>query len=33
VGERGSILIKGGEGGWKRGIPEGKPRKGITFEM
>jgi hypothetical protein len=29
----GSTLIKAGEGGWDREVLEGKPRKGITFEM
>jgi hypothetical protein len=31
VGEWGSTLIEAG--GWARGFSEGKPRKGITFEM
>jgi hypothetical protein len=28
-----STLIKVGEGGWDRGFPDGRPRKGIIFEM
>jgi hypothetical protein len=33
VGGWGSTLIEAGEGGWATGFPEGKPGKGITFEM
>ena len=29
----GSTLIEAGGGGWYMGFLEGKPRKGITFEM
>ena len=29
----GSIIIEAGGRGWDRGLPEGKPGKGITFEM
>jgi len=32
VGER-ALSQKQGEGGWVRRFPEGKPEKGITFEM
>jgi hypothetical protein len=32
VGE-GALLEKEGEGGWNRRFAEGKPGKGITFEM
>jgi hypothetical protein len=28
-----STLIEAGEGGWDRRFPEGKPGKGVTFEM
>jgi hypothetical protein len=31
MGGRGSTLTEEGEG--ERGVPEGKPEKGITFEM
>jgi hypothetical protein len=33
VGGWGSTLIKAGGEGCDRGFPEGKLRKGITFEM
>jgi hypothetical protein len=33
VGGWGSTLIEAGEGGCDRKIPEGKPGKGIMFEM
>jgi hypothetical protein len=33
VGERRSILIEAGEGRKEEGVLEGKPGKGITFEM
>ena len=33
MGGWGSTLIKAGGGGWVREFVEGKPRKGITFEM
>jgi hypothetical protein len=33
VGEWGSNLIEAVEGGWDRRFPEGKPGKGIAFEM
>jgi hypothetical protein len=29
----GSTLIEAGGGGRDRGFPEGRPEKGITFEM
>jgi hypothetical protein len=33
MGWRQSILIEAGEGEWERGVPEGKPGKGIPFKM
>jgi len=33
VGEWGSTLIEAGGEGWDREYTEGKPGKGITFEM
>jgi hypothetical protein len=32
-GSRSGYVSEQGEGGWNRGFSEGKPGKGITFEM
>jgi len=33
MGGSGSTLIEAGQGGWDRGFLEGKPGRGITFEI